>query len=587
MGTTVEYNGVTLKNVLTLEFDQTTRRDSSGTDKLFSDTTIRVLATINLQALAVGKSSASIGVFGQNGQAMGDVLKGVLCLLGHDRKNFKYSIGGVTVYERNVDKSGPDYDLGPKVLECRAVQITSQTVQLVFGIKIAVLCCDSAVGNQILNNRWCVIDDLDDNFKTTRTFRGLLRLNTTTDIKNQLNPQAFREFCFPPLCSGFKRKKMNFAGSMNGLEMAYEITDEEMIGQAPPFPATKMHAIHSETVGLDPSFSIGDAYVRLDGPKGADKRVMIERAMQIIQQKFLLARPNANALVQMVQIIDHISEDENCIEAKAQVHHTLPQAQGSEKVDIGSLVMREIGKPLNLPNYDDQKALLLGPYGTASFATLLACFLQDLCKPPAAYSNAQDTGTKKSEKKTKEDKRDEPAEVNFHSTGYSNAAWGKIDYNPDQTQAIYTFAEVDTITSKKSMKIGLPVALDDKGEKNGDDSTRMIRLGSPISRLTIRIALERQGTWPKILKDKDFSDNNKIKYTLLRSIYNGATPKLTQDGKNKFHSISAEFEYAMSRALKEGESFTATSLPWDNTPSKDNKIQASAFIEPTDKKGIA
>ena len=39
---------------------------------------------------------------------------------------------------------------------------------------------------------------------------------------------------------------MHFQGEANSLELGYEVIDQEMVGQAPPDPATKMRCTHSE-----------------------------------------------------------------------------------------------------------------------------------------------------------------------------------------------------------------------------------------------------------------------------------------------------------------------------------------------------
>ena len=330
-------------------------------------------------------------------------------------------------------------------------------------------------------------------------------------------------YAFPPLASGFKRKRMNFAGAMNGLELAYEVIDEEMLGEAAPFPATKMIGFHSETVGIDASKSIGNVQIRLDGPKGADPRVLIQRAMNILEQKLALSDPKATPTVQNLQIVHHIGDGVNAVEVKGQVMHTLGSqsgASGGALVTLGSMIMTQLGKPLNLPNYKADEALILGPTGTADFANLFACALQDPCDGPPLYATSPTISNPANQspgnQRTTIEKPTVPANFMYVSPGASVSGWGQIPYNSQQSTSLYTFAQVDTKTHRNPMKLCLPIALsEDDEQKKQMDTMAIVRIGPMVSYMTLRIAVERSVNWPKILKDDNFTDANGIQYTLV------------------------------------------------------------------------
>ena len=171
MGTTVIYNGITMKGGLTLKFEESAIRDPSGTDIWNKTLDIRVLYVLNPRLIVqyVQPESAAMGIFGAVGGDLDAILADVKCKLNTDRQSFTYSIAGASYSAKwDINKQGPDLANGPKVTEFSLQHVSSDTIRIVFGIRIAGLCCASGhAGQTVLNHRWCLVDELDENYRTT------------------------------------------------------------------------------------------------------------------------------------------------------------------------------------------------------------------------------------------------------------------------------------------------------------------------------------------------------------------------------------------------------------------------------------
>src|SRR5690606_778458 len=122
-----------------------------------------------------------------------------------------------------------------------------------------------------------------------------------------------RNTVLPFLSTGFRRVHMHFAPTdASGLEMAYEIVDREILGEAAPEPAVKMSGSNVTTISADATNCIGEMDIRLEGDKNADKQQMLSRAMQIIEAKLFLSEKPRPLMLQLI-LVDHIGEDVNAV----------------------------------------------------------------------------------------------------------------------------------------------------------------------------------------------------------------------------------------------------------------------------------
>ena len=367
MATTLTYNGVELRNVLTREFVQDPIRDDSNTDTIHHRFRIQVETVLNPVLLALANPRLGFLLPGGGAPTAAAAMQVIHRLLSQDRGELLYDFDGLPVLHVTPTLSGlstADVNNGPRVFAVSMTQISPVTINILFGVECAVVVCGLASTHPVLNNRWSCTDDLDDNFKTTRNWRGKLRLRSA--IKS---PHVFRGIAMPPLPKGWRRKSMHFTSEPNSLELSYAVTDEELIGQAVPTPATSMTCTHTKSLKGAGAITEGHLSIRLDGPRGSDKKVMMERCWQIAMAKLNFTMTDSSNIVQSLDIIDHIGPHVNAVELTCSV------LKAESVTDVGALETANFGKPYIWPPvYDLDRSQVLGPYGTASAVGLLALY---------------------------------------------------------------------------------------------------------------------------------------------------------------------------------------------------------------------
>lgn len=578
MATDLLYNNVTLRNVLTLDFDQRPVRDKSDTDIWWWEVNLKVSTVMSVETFM--DRYAHIGVFagGVAPANLSQTIAHLQKLLGDDRKQLLYKIDGSTVVDVNA---GVDFNNGPKVTGLKIHHVTPKAVRIDFSVQAAYYKCGTQGSytdfpTDIISNRWSCADDIDEQMVTRRTWRGVLRMRNA--IKNI---HSFRGIVVPVLNRGFKRERMHFTGEANGLELGYEITDREMLGEAPPWPGFKMSGTHTESISQAASNPIGHVHLRIDGAKDSPKAMMIDRCMQIVSSKLQLTQNRRRRfVVQSISIIDHFGERVNAVEVDARVRH-LDVADG-DQLRIGAVVMAKMGKPLEIPEYDNAVADVRGPYGTATAAGLFACYLQHPCgnhKMPQLPDQPVD-----SEEETERGDGETSTDATYSVGGRDDV----LDYEPELSEehkeAIYEHYQIDSKILRKENRVQLPIA---KSIQSNQDTSRTIRLAAPTCKRVIRVTGERVGDWPVLFRPVDFVDHNGIRHDLLTWEPTMRNKELSADGSTYTHALEAEYMYAMSRCPLDFEDIPTSSLPWDTSTSDDNRFPAASLMSPDSEKGIA
>lgn len=579
MATRLVYNGVTFCNVHTLEFDQRPVRDQSDTDTLYILMTIRIEAICCASAFLSNNPNVGVLVPGGSASATaGDIEVALRRRILEQRKSLLYTMENRTIVSSD---HAHDVNNGPKPLDLKVTNVAPGSIRIEFTIETALVECDNYSGtitaaqSPILNNRWSCVDDLDEQARTTRHWRGRLRISTA-----ELNPQSFRGVVVPPLNPGWKRKRMNFVSELNSLELGYEITDEEMLGESPPSPAYKMAGTHMESVSVGADNAIGELNLRLDGAKSSDKRQMMQRAVQIVVTKLRLKREQTRfALLQLI-LIDHFGDNVNAVEARARVRHTI---RAKSKIDgLGPVVTDKIARPLDLPDYDPLIAPIVKPYGTASPASLFACFLQSPCNNQHAMPQA----TEKIDKQGSDPSYggDRETEITY-SSGSLGSDFEETGLSDAHLENAYQFCQIESVIVKKHNRLALPIAADSTNRTPAKTSA-LIELCGPTAKRIVRMRAERIGEWPTIFADKDFTDRNGIECWILDFRPEFRAPKLQGDGITMLYALDVEYTFGMSRAPAAGEPMPTASLPWDNTTSAQNYLPSSSFTDPSSDKGL-
>jgi hypothetical protein len=355
--------------------------------------------------------------------------------------------------------------------------------------------------------------------------------------------------------------------------LTYEIVDVELIGNPPPIPGLKMQFRHSEELSVDLIQSTSAIYVRLDAHKAANKQQMIGAALAIINSKIDLSETlNSTALLNNLTIVDHGGDSDVAIECNCSVRRVPRDDSGGPVqtegglLDIGSLVTKKLGTPIELPDYGP-RAIAPSIY-PSSVANLFSVYLQTPCGEHGMPTLAPEED---SETPSEEDGTQPPDQTYDPSPPPPEIR--KPDYSQDHVQSAYTYAKVESIYRVRERKVQC-------ANGNGDDV--FIVLGKPQARRIVNLALERIGEPPIVYEAADFTDGSGIRHVHLDSKVNARQPLPTANGL--LWGIDQTIIFGLNRAPEVSEMRTPY-LPWSATTS--GSLPQTAAVDPGDgEKGL-
>ncbi len=559
-GTYVEYGNVRIHRCVTRSFDQVAVFDESGTDLLYSKFTIRVSGYLH------GHDDWSYFhqlPYVNDGTGATGAHKGVRYQLP-PRLAFKMAVGAasdgtpstsggqpIVLLEANpapanmipppsqyanINLQNVDLANGPKCLEFSVSHITGNELFAVDAtFEVCKLECNpdgSCPYNSygVLSNRWSVEDSLDANLQTTRTYTGQLVVASANLQAHQL-----RWIVAPPLAPAFRRDRMHFAVSADGLRLNWTITDQEISASA-PYPATKWsvrHTVRSNQALMGTS-SID---IALEGKSNVNKADLIEIALYVICNKLLGRNPQQlNALapedyiVESVEFTDHIG-DVAMITASAQVRKTcdvlkgvsgnflnlgmpikfqhLPAPNDGTEGGLGGLPLLDAGgdvigyqgdtggghkyhPSVSWGGYAGQVPAVEGP---ARIVGLFACYLQTPCNNVHGLVNtstvipSQNVGSLSESSQLSQN-------IPYTATyGDSTNPTQNSTYSTSHQAKAYLFWQVDNIYRRRSMRIQMPIAT--APTTAYDATSSFVKLaGDQIFRV-LRVHAERVGADPE------------------------------------------------------------------------------------------
>jgi hypothetical protein len=565
LGSRLIYNGVLINQCKTLAFSQESVRDDAN-NQMFHKHRIEVEGIVTAQSLGANPELGFVGTFGTGAADPVHALALVKLALGQDRKPLWYGISGRTLLEV-LPAHIPDADNGPTVEHVDVVHLSPMTFRVHFAVAFANQDCN-ATTTSVLSNTWACTDNVDDQWRVTRSWRGRIRMRMAVN-----NPHVFRGLVVPPILTGWRRQSMNFTGEPNGLELTYEIVDVELIGNPPPIPGLKMQFRHSEELSLDLIQSTSTVHVRLDANRDANKQQMIAAAIAIIDSKLDMSETlNTTALLNSLLIVDHGGDSEVAIEVNCSLRR-VPKEDSSGPIqstggllDIGSLVTKKLGTPIELPDYGP-RAISPSVY-PSSLANLFSVYLQTPCGPHEMPKLLPDQA------------QESPVEEYVFegpTTSYTPSApppeIKKPEYSQDHVQSAYTYAKVESIYKIKERKIQC-------SDGNGDDV--FLTLGKPRGRRIVKLALERIGEPPIVYEATEFTDNEGIRHVPLESDVNARQPLPTANGK--LWAIDQTIIFGLSPCPAVSQMRTPY-LPWSS--AKAAALPSGAATAPDDgEKGI-
>lgn len=588
---TVTYNNIILENVITRGFRQEIVYDPSGTDHFFVRYTIQFEGLIATYPRGQYTSCAMSGVpTGQFPNVAHVLWKDVRHALMDPRHPLEVKMAfqtndGVkwlTIFRcvpERLNPSDPDRDLGhgPKPISLETLgslagralkvrwEVQCEKLDFPTDLSYAEVAThfekEVAELQTVLDNRWSVEEEMDQNFYLTRTIRGSLRLS---------RPVArtgfdYRWITVPALEAGFKRTRFRYAVREDGLTTDYEVVDKQ-VHTAAPWPATEMRVTHSRGTQMGTTYR-GSCHVELVGPPHVSRRALIIRAVQILDAltKFLtwnLMGMDALHWVPIhMQITEHIGEV-NQVSADLEYEFT----PGTNLTDAEQRFVnnyKAMGQDLDMsaqpwpipglgdppfPQYDPNLSWMPNPYGYNTWGgerdpavvALFQCYLQRPYHPwhatgwwPAPQNAPEEITRPAVEEVTVE--RVEPDALPVPED--------EKKFTESHKEAMYTFCRMKSHYKISKSRIQL-----ERTSQADDDSTCAItEIGAGRAKRIIIIDAERNGRQPELPPPVDYEDANGVKGKLASFSVECLPPVVSPAGDSWIYRLRARYVYLLDR----------------------------------------
>lgn len=587
-GTTVQYNGVIMRNVVTREWDEEIEYDESGTDIVRHHHTLRFEGIIHNQIVADDGQSPVVATQPfKVGVAVASEVE-IRRLLLQARKNLQVTINGTTLllvtssentslYERFQDTKN-----GPKP---RGLQITKIISDKVFRVVWSVECWTSecpggkpaGAGKFVLNNRWSVTENMDENFFVTRVISGRLQISTSS-----ISAHSLRGYALHPLEDGFKRSSFTYVVSKDGLAADYQVVDRQ-VHTAAPWPATSIVGTHTESTADGVTF-LSAVDVTLTGPPHADKRWLITRAVQVVDSRLRFLskqqdQENERFFITNAAIIDHIGE-QNVIEMHVAIRrfeepgYFLAHLQAGTlgtPVELPSLTGPPKGKKKDKPDYDRRRSTTPATYGydpqggirEPVVLFLLKCYLQSPCSTEHGFTLRNNSDN------TEDYEPSDPPSVTGSQIAGPLPPSKEGRYDPDVFKSsIYDLYRYESSYHHDRCNVHMPLA-----SARPDGSTSLFfEIAPGMASRVIVVEAERIGAWPELPSPEENYVNGAIKGRLLEFSVTSQVPGITPDGNKGVYSLRAKYVYGLSRPPSSSESIHIGKVPFLKLRNADNSL---------------
>jgi hypothetical protein len=554
--TTIVYNNVTIKNVLTDDINQEVVQDSTGVDPIY----IRVTGTFTGIIHAV---SPGIPVtIGMTVQGLGtDLASGynvVIDDLLQPRRPFLMMVGASALFNivpGMVEPGVPNPNFGDTVpirrTDCNHGPITSvkllniisaNTMKIQFRIVMHLPYCDSdgtgLNSSGALSLRFWISEDIDyTDWTTERIYQGVFRVrhmghNVLTQIRNN--------FIFPGLVEGFVRRHITLSQRPNGLELDFQIRDKE-VWAVPPYPATHWEAFQTVTCprpGL--AMMESEVMVRLKGDKNTSKLVLLQLLQTIMDHK--LHRTDmtydGQSFPLFLQYRDNLPNNE--VEGIARINLV-----GTQHV-LWNVPKEKFGHPLKAPefaDYNKERAKIGSP--TACIRGLFLAFLNNPCHISQLPTANEDARQIVFPGLTCTISTPEQGELPPYENGYSSE---------HKSAGAYHVYRMRSRSHTNSGVIQLPFGKTSGSSGSSVDTAVILQLHQPVGQRWVDLEAERLQTWPSIPSPEEFSSNpGGIRHVIVDKTETPSAPMLSVDGKKTLYHIASRYYYAHNRAPNVGE----------------------------------
>lgn len=605
-GTTLYYNGVLLRNVQTLSFEQSTEYDESRTDKIYDRFVLRVSGSVYPNADDQAHGTDVPRLVTGTGTAV-DIMASVHRTLMQPRGEFRYEIGTEGLLTASPYHGRPDTDVnnGPKPLSCNITRVIGkQYFSVEFSIELCLALCDAGQASalysllsgpgragalenwNVLNNRWRVTEEIDQNLRRIRTLEGVLRVRHSV-----FYPHAFRHLCVPALARGFRRRSMVFTDTPDGLTLQYHVVDEER-ESAPPVPAVDWEATYSELSGMGGQMGWAEMSVKLVGLPGGDKQSLLAALEYVIESRINNARKSSGSqgtiqhdfIIEHMAIVEYLHEP--IVQANVRARHVTNDPQS-----LFNARLAQIGKPIVAPGYDGKVWPRAGVWVDSSPYGMFAKYLQSPCWPvhgvPTHRAITQGGGSQSSEGGQQpggdpgQDSQDGTKTLIFHGPETSVVGWD--DQSNSQTAHRtsghpYTYYAVELEYDLQDGVMQLPIARWGGSPNPGAaaPASAFIPIHAPIGGYTYVAHAERVGAWPEIPSAPPTGvDQNNIPMHRMRRRILPSAPEVLADGKSRLFKLQVRWDYRLASAPENHQTFGGGTSPLQVFSAAENAIDGS------------
>lgn len=447
---------------------------------------------------------------------------------------------------------------------------------------------DGTANTNVLSNRWHLDESKDDNWVTTRTMQGTLRV-----ANRDAWPHAMRYLCIPGLLRGYHRVRQSFVTDPAGLTLKYRIEDQQAHA-APPYPAIKWSGHHIES-GSGPSAieKYGEFSIRLQGPPGCDKVALIGAAGKVAVDRIkgLLPRTDEggkkkyDTILENVAIVDVLEQPVIEFRCRARYNEHDYKALG--------LRIKEMGKPLmgldpEGQDSGDNPYIIDGyrpdvwpvplAYDSEEPAGIFNCYLQNPC---SVWHGMPGGWTPQSEPiPSEENPVPEDSAAGDPYSGYKSNQGQDLfavtesytpPYLPEDDVPVatdtdlydfpYSFIELTQRYKINQGWVGIPLATTDE---TLEQTSSLIQLHAPSAVRILTMVASRNGK-PPIVPDlkPELTDHNGYREVLNHIEVANKSPTTNCDGNARVFAVEVVCHYLMEKSPKLTDKLRGASSPLD------------------------
>lgn len=264
---------------------------------------------------------------------------------------------------RNIDVAG-----GPKPQSVSVLHVYNEYARISFTIEIEKIRClggetapFSELGTDptsgfVVSNRCWTTETIDQNFYTTRTLTGQLKISSA-----KKSVHFYRDIYYPPLEEGFMRESLRYSESEDGLTLSYAVTDRQVRCSA-PFPATAFSGgvTYSVINGADMRLNMN---LTMIGRPDCPKEALTSRALQAVTKKIEAFSKTSDGFIEKFDVSENLGDPPSVSVAVAlRLFSASKEAIASVNAnkEIAQLYASHIsliGKPLEFDDFSDGRVV--------------------------------------------------------------------------------------------------------------------------------------------------------------------------------------------------------------------------------------